>query len=355
MSNRTIPVRGLTEGAILATLVALFTLAATYLPVAGIVSAYVSPIPLTVLVVRHGLRVAVLAALAAAGVAAMIAGSPLVGLTVLLAFAPLGITTGAALRAGKPAGTILLLAAVAATFGILANVARMMLLAGFNPITVAIEGMGRGQEQAFAFYRWLGISPQQLEQVSGMMRQVMEFMPRLIPLIIVLGGLTTAYVNFEVTRFVLRRFRLTVPALPPLTMWQAPAVFLWLLPLGLVMVAAANAAPAPFTLSMETLRMLPGDDVAAILRTPATRYPALESAGLNLFMLAQMVYGLLGFIAGWVLLERYGAPRWMRWLAVVFVFGTPQLGIALFFLGVADAAFDLRSRWRAARPSEAVS
>lgn len=354
MSNRTIPVRGLTEGAILAALVALFTLAATYLPLAGIASTFVSPIPLTVLVVRRGIRVAVLAALVAAGLSAAI-GGPLTGLTIVVTFAPLGITLGAVLRARPSATAALLASAGVATLSILANLAITVAVSGFNPYTLMIQGMAQGQESAMAFYRGLGISPAQIDQVSGAMRQIIDLMPRLIPLLIAVGGLTVAYVNFEVARFVLRRFGMPAPALPPISSWRAPAAFLWLLPLGLVLVTVASAAQRPLLLPGTTLRMLPPDDLAVIARGSATRLPALETAGLNLFILAQMMYGLLGVIAAWVLLERYGAPRWMRWLALFFLFTTPQLGIAVFFLGLADAAFDLRGRWRAARPVEASS
>jgi uncharacterized protein YybS (DUF2232 family) len=352
MSNRTIPVRGLTEGAILAALVALFTVAAALLPLAGIASTYISPIPLTILVVRRGIRVAVLGALAAAIISAAI-GGPLTGLTIVVTFAPLGITLGAVLRAGRPAGTALLATAAVATLSVVANLALTLVVSGFNPYTTMIEAMARGQESALAMYRGLGIGSAQLEQASGVMRQIIELMPRLIPLLIVAGGVSIAYVNFEVTRFVLRRFRLPAPALPPITAWRAPALFLWVLPLGLVLVTVANAAQRPLTLPGATLGRLPADDVAAIARTSATRYPALETAGLNLFILAQMVYGLLGVIATWVLLERYRAPRWLRWTILFVIFSTPQLGLVVFFLGLADAAFDLRGRWRtAARRAE---
>jgi len=354
MTTRTIPVRGLTEGAILAALVALFTVAATVLPVAGIASFYVSPIPLTLLVVRHGARVAVLAALVAALIAAAV-GGPLTGLVIILTFAPLGIALGAMLRSGRPAPTALAVCATVTTLSILANLGLTLAISGFNPISTMLEGMRQGQENAMRFYAALGMRGEQLEQVSGVMRQIVELMPRIIPLLIVIGGLTTAYVNFEVTRFVLRRFGFSLPALPPISSWRAPALFLWVLPLGMLLVWLASASPAPVALPGETLRMLPPDDIAAIARAPASRYPGLQTLGLNLFILAQMVYALLGLVAGWVLLERYGAPRWLRWMAVAFAFTAPQLGIAVFFLGLADAAFDLRGRWRAARAAEVSS
>jgi len=352
MTTGSIPVRGLTEGAILAALVALFTVAATVLPVAGIASFYVTPIPLTLLVVRHGARVAVLAALVAALIAAAL-GGPLTGLVIILTFAPLGIALGVLLRVPRPASRMLLVCGVVATASILVNLALTLAISGFNPVTTTVDAMRQGQENAVRFYSRLGISREQLEQMSGVMRQVVDLMPRIIPLLIVVGGVTTAYVNFEVTRFVLRRFGIAVSALPPVSSWRAPTVFLWTLPVGMGLLWVSSVWPVPFPLPGETLRMLPPDDLTAVVRTAAPRFPALHALGLNLSVLAQMVYSMLGLVAAWVLLERYGAPRWLRWAALAFAFTSPPLGIAVFFLGLADAAFDLRGRWRAARPAEA--
>ncbi|MDQ7842677.1 MAG: YybS family protein [Armatimonadota bacterium] len=352
MTPGPIPVRGLTEGAILAALVALFTVAATFLPVAGIASFYVTPIPLTLLVVRHGARIAVLAALVAALIAAAL-GGPLTGLVIILTFAPLGIALGVRLRAPRPAARTLIVCGAVATASILVNLGLTLVISGVNPVTTTIEAMRQGQENALRFYNRLGISGDQLEQMSGVMRQVVELMPRIIPLLIVIGGVTTAYVNFEVTRFVLRRFGIVVPALPPVSSWRAPALFLWTLPAGMGLLWASSAWAVPFAVPGETLRMLPYDDLTAVARTAAPRFPALQALGLNLSILAQMVYSLLGLVAAWVLLERYRAPRWLRWTALAFAFTSPPLGMVVFFLGLADAAFDLRGRWRAARTAEA--
>src|SRR2546422_695630 len=57
---RPISVRGLTEGAILAALVAVLALAANYVPLVGLAANFLCPIPLAVLMIRHGLRGAAL-------------------------------------------------------------------------------------------------------------------------------------------------------------------------------------------------------------------------------------------------------------------------------------------------------
>src|SRR2546425_11029122 len=71
---RPISVRGLTEGAILAALVAVLALAANYVPLVGLAANFLCPIPLAVLMIRHGLRVAALATVVAIAIGSAISG-----------------------------------------------------------------------------------------------------------------------------------------------------------------------------------------------------------------------------------------------------------------------------------------
>lgn len=345
MPRSSLTVRGLTESAILAALVALFALAARYIPLMGMASVFVCPIPLTVAVVRHGFRAGILSALVAGLIAAMV-GGPLTGLGIALTFAPLGIALGAGVRAGLPGSRIVLLATLVATVSIAANLGIALAVSGINPYTVTIESMQQGQDAALRFYERLGINRAQMEQQLGAYRQFLTLLPRLIPLLVVAGAAVTALATFEVTRFVLRRFGYSIVAMPPVSAWKVPVLFVWLLPLSFVLQVWAQGNPAPLAVSRAVLRRLPPDDVAAVLHGPSTRFPWVETLGLNLTILGQMIFSLMGLVAAWVLLERYRTPPFLRWLIIVMAFSNPVLGAAAFFLGLADAVFDLRGRWR---------
>jgi uncharacterized protein YybS (DUF2232 family) len=354
--SSTLTIRGLTESAILAALVALFALAARYMPLVGAASVFICPIPLTIAVVRHGFRAGILSALVAGLIAAMI-GGPLTGVAIALTFAPMGIALGAGVRANLPAGRILLLASAVACLSLLANLAITLAVSGVNPYTLTFEGLQQGQDAALDLYSRLGVNRGQIEQQLGPYRQFLTLLPRLIPLLVIVGAAGTAYVSFEVTRFVLRRFGYAIAALPPISAWRVPVLLVWLLPLSFVLQLWAQGNPAPLLLPRETLRNLPPDDVAAILRGSSTRFPWMETAGLNITILAQMVFSLMGLVAAWVLLGRYRTPPLLRWLIILMAFSNPVLGAAVFFLGLADAVFDLRGRWRraAGRVAEAPS
>jgi hypothetical protein len=268
----------------------------------------------------------------------------------------MGIALGAAVRGNLPAGRVLLLTSAVATVSLLANLGITLAISGINPYTLTIEGLQQGQESALDIYTRLGVDRGQLEQQLGPYRQFIALLPRLIPLLVIVGAVTTAYVSFEVTRFVLRRFGYRVTAMPPVSAWRVPALFVWVLPLSFVLQLWAQGNPMPLALPRALLRQLPPDDVVAIVRGPSTRFPAIETAGLNITILAQMVFSMMGLVAAWVLLERYRTPPLLRWLIILMAFSNPVLGAVAFFLGLADAVFDLRGRWRrAARMATASS
>lgn len=312
-------VRGLTEGAILATLVALLALATRYLPIIQIVSAFVCPLPLTFLVIRQGVRIAVLAALVAAAVGA-IAGGPLTGVAIVATFAPLGIVLGLGVRNRWKPVTVVALSASVATASVLINVVLTLVIAGVNPYTVMIESMQQGQEQSLRLYERFGLDAKQLEQASGVMKQALELLPRLIPLLIVGSGAFVALINFQVGRLVLRRFGIVTEALPPLTTWRTHPIILWMLPAGFMLNLIGQAL-----------------------------HDALETAGLNLFFLAQMLLLLQGLLVAWSFFDRYHSPNWLRWIMIAIAFTQPVLSVVIFLLGLADAGFDLRGRWRLAK------
>src|SRR2546426_667946 len=225
---RTVSVRGLTEGAVLAALVTVLALAANYIPLVGLAANFLCPIPLAVLMIRHGLRVAALATVVAIALGSAISG-PVTGLLILLGFAPVGLAIGFGLRRQWSASTVVLITGGAVLPG--------PLLGG-----VAAE-IG------------LGVDP------PGLAR----------------GG---------------------------------------------------------YAVNKTTLAAL-----------GARRIAPLEGFGANLAFLIFFVLVSQGVLAGWVLMGKYRFPAWYR-VIVILLFSSGPTGLLLFFLGLADAAFDLRRRWR---------
>ncbi len=354
---RAVPVRGLTEGAVLAAVAAVLGLAANYVPLFGAAAVFLCPLPLAVLVVRQGLKVAFLAAAVAAVIGAMV-GGVLTGFSIAVGFAPSGLAMGIGIRRGLPAGSIWLLTAGAAVASVVASAGLAMLGVGMDPRQMLAEitrQSHESQQAVIQVYERLGINTAAVRQVAAQVQQMMDLLPRLLPFLFVAAGAISAYLNLVLGRPVLRRIGMRVPALPPMSAWRVPSWFLWVLPAGMLFSIVSSVALVPIRVPADTMRLLPFDDAAAVVYKGVTRYPLLEAAGMNLIVLTQMVFSLLGLIVGWVLMDKYRMPRWYRWVVILLAMSTPLFGVAALLLGLADTTFDLRRRWRRVLETRAPS
>ena len=315
---RTVSVRGLTEGAVLAALVTVLALAANYIPLVGLAANFLCPIPLAVLMIRHGLRVAALATVVAIALGSAISG-PVTGLLILLGFAPVGLAIGFGLRRQWSASTVVLITGGAVLLALILGGVAAKIGIGIDPRVLArevIEINKRSLDEAAQRYGRLGLDTRQMAASITMMRDFFDYSYRLIPMLLLVGSFISAYLNYEVARLVLRRVGVKAPALPPMSMWGLPAIALWALPV-LSLLAALGAR----------------------------RIAPLEGFGANLAFLIFFALLSQGVLAGWVLMGKYRFPTWYR-VIVILLFSSGPTGLLLFFLGLADAAFDLRRRWR---------
>lgn len=347
---RPVPVRGLTEGAVLAVVVAILAVAATYIPLAGAAAFFLCPLPLTVLTVRHGLRVALLAAAVATGIGTMIGGL-LIGSSITVAFAPLGLAMGFGIRRGLSSTGIWLLTSAVSAVSTVVGALLALFGIGQDPrrlLAQVIEESARNQQSVIQLYQRLGIYTADVRQAVAQTEQLMRLLPWLLPFLLVSSVAMIAYLNLLVGRPVLRRLRIDVPAFPPLSTWRVPSWFVWTLPIGMLCLILSGTSWPPRAIPESTLRLWSPDHVAAIASQVSARHPFLEAAGMNLVMLAQAVFAPLGLIAGWVLMDRYHVPRWYRWFLIFLAVTSPMLTLVALLLGLADATYDLRSRWRQA-------
>ena len=99
-------VNALTEGGILAAVMAVMGLIGLYVPFLGMMAILLWPLPAIVLILRHGLRWGVMAVLVAAALLAVLV-EPMVALRLALAFGPVGLVLGFGYRRGWAGGRLM--------------------------------------------------------------------------------------------------------------------------------------------------------------------------------------------------------------------------------------------------------
>ncbi|HLW48108.1 MAG TPA: DUF2232 domain-containing protein [bacterium] len=304
------PTRGLTEGAILAALTAIIAAVGLLAPPVAVL---LSPLPIMLLVIRWGMRIAVLASVIAALALLQFAG-PLNAASAVAMFAPLGLALGWGVRRGLAAQWTILGGSIAFLIATMAMLAAASGLMHQDVMGDFIAGQIKAMQMAMGLQQRMGAPAEQVRQ----MRQAVEMLPRFLrsalPVALALGALLWSYLCYTVARAVLRRVGHPLPAVPPILTWRLSAgiasIMLW---------------------------------AGAIASLAAMRAPVLGGVALDAMLVNLFVFGFQGTLVGVTWANRRGYPAFVQALFGFMLLGAgilPLFGLAI--LGMLDTWWDFR-------------
>ena len=315
---RSFKVKSTTESGLLVAITVIMALMAVYLPIVGIAATLLWPLPIIVLIVRHGMQYGVLS-VAAAAIIMTILISPMSAVHMVAAFGPPSLALGYGFYKGLSAARILLYGIVASLVGVFLTAGLTMLITGINPLAMAeqVESMKEAAGAAFQMYESLGMSASELEQTKKQFMEAMEYVTLLLPVVFLLSGMITAWLNFAVGGKVLRRLGHHVTTLPEFDDWHLPKAILYIFGFSLV----------------------------GLYWGSTREIEILQQVSLNAYVLST----LAGFIQGTAVISSFARnriSRWLFWLIVMFVFLNGAISQILAVCGLFDMLFDYRKRFR---------
>lgn len=308
----------LTESGLLTALSVVLALMAVYLPFIGFLLVLFWPLPLVVLVVRHGLRWGTMAAVAA-GILIGLLVEPLLSLRLVIAFAPAGLLLGWAFAKGLSGVRTYLLTLLAAIGGQVAAVGLLLLVTDVNPLNVQVDILQSSFDTSFQLYEGLGMSEDALAQTKADIEQGMKMLEYLFPLVFILMGVLYASVAYVAGGKVLKRLGHSVPQFPPVREWRLPQGFLYLFGFALVGLYWGGTREIMW----------------------------LYQLSLNANVLAIMAGLLQGMVLVHCLLEHYRVGRFLRIVLYLFILMNPFLAQVTAMTGLIDMIFDYRQRFAA--------
>ena len=309
------PTRGLTEGAILAALTVIVAAVGLVAPFVGILLA---PLPIMLLVIRWGMRTALLATIVAGLVLLQFFG-PLQALLTVATFAPLGLALGWGIRHGMRASGTVLVGAAAFLAAMLAGLGLTMTVLHQNVVDQLIQSQVKSLEMAISLQQRMGAPAQQIEDLRKTVTILPQFFRTAFPVFMALGALVWSYLCYIVARRVLRRVGHELPPVPAILTWRLHpflgSVLLW---------------------------------VAAATSLVGLRDPRAGGAALDAMLVALFVFAFQGALVGITWLNQREIPRFFQVLLGVLLLGAgiyPLLGLAA--IGLMDTWFDYRGIGRA--------
>lgn len=303
--------RSLVEGAMLGAITVVLTIVGEYLGLPPLIL----PVPLVILVYRHGIRSGTFAALAAAVVSGLVGGHVFAGISIII-WGFIGIALGMGLREGFSFTKLMSAGIFATVVVVLLEFLLFSLILGENMLTEMTNLLIRSIEQAQEFSQSVGVAP----EAMGRYEQLLEVVPFLmkwgLPALLLVLAVGVAFLNIGVVRLILKRLGdQSVPWVRPFTEWTLPPYMGFLLLFGLAITVASQrfALPSPVLF-----------------------------IGINTFMIIFQVYLVLGLAVAWHFFNERKVPRFLRVLFIFFLFTTELIAMLVVFLGVTDNVFDFR-------------
>ena len=238
--------RPLVESAMLATLSAVLMLLAFYTPVIGMAIGLVSPLPVAIAVIRHGVKWGLLASIVGALVLFPFMGW-LTAASLWIGFGWVGLVFGYSVRRRYSYTAVVFLTSVAVVVGALAGLLATYLISGLTPLGVfeqTFEAFRAGMELS---KKIIGDSPQLQEMIRLLTDR--DALLRVIPGSFVLAGILMSYINVEVMRRFLPRFAYDLEPLPPFRRWFLPEIIAWVGLLSFVALVFLGTRPEQDVLS----------------------------------------------------------------------------------------------------------
>lgn len=303
--------RGLAEGALVAALCVVLGLSAHYLPVLGVAAVFVGPVPIVVACLRHGPRIAAMAAVVAAVLLGTFLGA-LQGLVLGFAFGTMGLALGIAFARRMSPSAAILWASLATASATALSMGVAFLFLNVSP-TRMVEEMFQAYEGAAELWGRLGV-PALQEQAQAMLAMARQSFALAWPAAFAAALVLLAVINWAVARGILRRLGHRVPGFPPFVQWRFPR---WL--------------AAPFLLGWAAWALL-----------PYHRLDWLFRVGVNVTMVLSLAMYLQGAAVALSFLRRWVGARAGLVLAVLLLLRVDLVLMLLLWVGVFDLLFDYR-------------
>lgn len=303
--------RAVTEGAMSAVIIVLLS---CFNFTFGFVGPLI-PIPLAMVVYRHGLKAGMAVSFVSAAVTSLILASPIIGLDLMI-IGILGIAIGLAVKEGFSFTYIFIVGVGASVIASVLRLFTFSLIAGYSLIeefAVLWEGVS---QQVLEFWQAADMPTEIMAQYTELITNMPTLFQMLLPVSVLIYGIFETVICLLGLGIVFRRFGVSLPRIPRFIHWKLPWYFVW----GFIACKAMAII----------LDYFPSHIVQVIV--------------LNLDLFFSGAFFIQGLAIMWFFMTQAEISKVVRVLitAVALVTGNVLVYYILTMLGVMDTWFDIR-------------
>lgn len=311
MTQRTI--KPMVEGGILSAIAIIFAFMSAYLPVIGAFANLAWPVPIILLGVRHGYRASLMATIVS-GILIALLMHPLHAVSVVVGFGLIGIVLGYAFRHEFSAAKAMAWGSAASLVSKAAVLAIGFFVVGVNPFNMQGDVMVQAFDEVVGIYQKLGMKEADIEQMRTMMKAMADIIPIILPAGFAMAAVVDTYLNFVLSKAVLKKLGHQVPGFPPFKEWTLPSGIAYALAVALVMLYWGKSREIEL----------------------------LTNVGMNLQVICTMLLVLQGLALFYFLADKYNLSRWTRGIILFLLLTNSFFTQLLMLSGVFDMLIDYR-------------
>lgn len=209
MKSKQYATKSTVEAGIMTCIILILMLMNIYMPIFSNVLKFILPIPVTLLYIRYNLKVTC-TALAASGILISLINNPLSALTSVVMFGLMGIVLGHCIKKELKASTTIMFLAIAALIGTVIDFAvYITLIRGTSIakfISEIIQAINQSMNMSISLYEKMGVPEENIKIFKSMMSLLtMDYMMKIIPLVLIISSVISALLSYITTRLILRK------------------------------------------------------------------------------------------------------------------------------------------------------
>lgn len=249
MQNSRYSTKSIIEAGLISAIIVVIFLIGTSVQVIPLIGVFILPIPITILYIRHGFRTALASVFVSTIISALLI-NPVDALTGVILFGAIGLMFGYCIKRDFSSFKTYILMSIAILIAQTLNVILVSYLIDktgiIGMITKFVQQANQGIDMVKNQYGKNGLNTQQLSMINGL-KQVLtvDMMLKLIPAGLIANAFVSSYVNYLITRSVLKKLRYEIKELGKFTEIFIPSIFILIIIVGYCTGLFLNAKKIP--------------------------------------------------------------------------------------------------------------
>lgn len=313
-----IQTRALVEGSIFAAITVMIGIIKFYIPVIAVIS-IVWSVPTILIAFRHGFKVSVYSAIVSS-ILVTIMTQPIEGLGFFIGFGLPGIVMGYLLKKKlSPEKIILITGFVLAICGFVSIYLAMLavgtdIIKAYDKLFIEMQNAYNEAINSMSdAYSKMGIRREDLLKGSEAFAKNLELVKMIVPAGILMSGIIMSFINFKLTRLVLKKINYYINDVKPFSQWALSNK--WKIIVMSILLCTA-------------------------VELYLVKLPQLNILSMNIFSIITAILALQGLSVIKFYLDKYAVPKALKVIIILLLFYS--LGNVILLISVFDMLFDLR-------------